>query len=68
MLCQVDIVVGVTFSLPTGEYATYMNSKGRTAWTKNLGYKPNDRVTILHDKAGKPQEIIINGGKDDSPL
>lgn len=61
MLCQVNIVVGITFSLPTGEYATYTNSKGVTAWTRNMGYAPGDSVEILRNKMGKPEKIIING-------
>lgn len=61
MLCQVNIVVGITFSLPTGEYATYINSKGATAWTKNFGYNPGDVVEVFHDRKGKPDKIITNG-------
>lgn len=61
MLCHVNIVVGITFSLPTGEYATYTNSKGATVWTRNMGYAPGDSVEILHNKMGKPEKIIING-------
>lgn len=61
MLCIVHITIGVTFSLPTGEYATYTNWKGATRWTRNLGYQPNDSVEIHHARNGKPEKIIING-------
>lgn len=66
MLYHVHITIGVLFSLPSGDYATYINWKGATAWTKNLGYQPNDKVEIYHTRSGKPEKIIING--KNSPL
>lgn len=61
ILCHVKIKIGVNFSLPSGDYATYLNWKGFTAWTRNLGYSPNDLVDIFHDRNAKPRKLIING-------